>query len=76
MYKDYRKFSIFDIALIVVGFIGVSMVIFAVGSIPKSYEANKICNENGYTQYDWYLDGTIYCGRKGELGKDEIVRIK
>ena len=48
MYKDYRKFSIFDIALIVVGFIGVSMVIFAVGSIPKSYEANKICNENGY----------------------------
>ena len=76
MYKDYCKLDIFDIALIIVGFIGASAVIFAFGSIPKSYEANKICNENGYTQSEWFLDGSIYCARKGELGRDEVVRIK
>lgn len=76
MYKDYRKFDIFDIALIVVGFIGASAIIFAVSSIPKSYDASKLCHENGYTQSEWFLDGSIYCARKGDLGRDEVVRIK
>ena len=54
-----------------------SMVFVLFVAVPKFNEADKLCTENGYTNYKVYFsDGTIYCSRKGELGKDEVVRIK
>jgi hypothetical protein len=70
------KFDFFDVVMFVVGLIGILMILFAVGSLPKSYEANKLCNENGYKEYEWYLDGSIYCSRAGAFGKTEVTRIK
>mgnify|MGYP003705730801 CR=1 FL=1 len=72
----FKRFDIFDLVFGFLMIIGVGMIVFPLTTLPKSYEANRLCNENGYTQFEWYLDGVTYCSRKGELGKDEVVRIK
>ena len=73
----FKRFDIFDITMCVIltpMILFMGFLIFV--AFPKSYEANKLCHENGYTDSEWYFDGSIYCSRKGELGKDEVVRIK
>lgn len=61
--------------------IGLFIILTAVISlfvfVPKLLEADKMCIENGYVKSRVYLsEGSVYCSRKGEFGKDEVVRIK
>lgn len=52
---------------------GIALVMLIV---PKQLDANRLCIENGYPHAKLYTDGSIFCERKGDMGKDEIVRIK
>ena len=73
----FKRFDIWDVLLFVIITPFMLYVVFLLFmATPKAYEAEKLCRENGYTQFEWYLDGVTYCSRKGELGKDEVVRIK
>ena len=72
----FKRFDIYDFVFGLLTIIIVTMIVFPLAMIPKSLETDKMCLENGYKESEWYFDGTIYCSRKGEMGKDEIVRIK
>ena len=68
------KFHDFAFALIIGSFImiGVGFVVYIV---PNQFKADRLCLENGYPHSKIYTDGSIFCSRKGDMGKDEIVRI-
>jgi hypothetical protein len=61
--------------MLIVVFSSVLFTLFV--AVPKFSEAGRLCIENGYTKYKVYFsDDSIYCLRKGEMSKDEVVRIK
>lgn len=62
--------TIFMLVLVIVG------LTTSVYGFTRILTAQKECVENGYPDSRVYMDGSTYCSRKGELGQDEIVRIK
>jgi hypothetical protein len=68
-FKEFTA-TIFIIALVLGG------LTTSIYGFTRVFTAQRECIENGYPDSRVYMDGTTYCARKGEMGKDEIVRIK
>ena len=77
MYKDYSRFDFADILLLFVLGLMVGLMLFLVIYVaPMSYKTNKLCAEKGYNAHSYYMDGSIYCSKKGEFGEDEIIKVE
>ena len=77
MYKDYSKYDIADMLLFCVLGLMVGLILFLIIYIaPMNYKTNRICAEKGYNVHSYYMDGSIYCSRRGEFGEDEIIKVQ